>query len=240
MLDAKEHYDNHLGNFYSWMVGDFQSKASEFKDFLLANGILPRSTIRAIDLGSGHGIQTVPLAQIGFQVLAVDFNQQLLNELEKNTHGLSVKATNGDLRDFAQHSNSPELVLCCGDTISHLESKQEIELLIRDIADALVKNGKLILSFRDYSKAFTGTERFIPVKNDSHRILTCFLEYDTDHVVITDLLHERSDAGWIQKVSSYQKVRITTEWIVQTLIKSGFQVDFNQIVNRLTTIIATR
>ena len=25
-MSVKEHYDNHLGNFYSWMIGDFISK----------------------------------------------------------------------------------------------------------------------------------------------------------------------------------------------------------------------
>lgn len=80
-MTVKEHYDNHLGHIYSWMTGDFQTKCNEFRNFLTDNFILPSTNKIAIDLGAGHGLQSIPIAEIGFQVLAVDFNQQLLDEL---------------------------------------------------------------------------------------------------------------------------------------------------------------
>ena len=76
-MTTKEHYDKHLGNFYSWMTGDFESTQKEFLDFLYEHGLFPSSTKIALDLGAGHGIQSIPLARLGFQVKAVDFNQQL-------------------------------------------------------------------------------------------------------------------------------------------------------------------
>ena len=33
-MNVKKHYDNHLGNFYSWVIGDFQSKSNEQLQFL--------------------------------------------------------------------------------------------------------------------------------------------------------------------------------------------------------------
>lgn len=38
-----------------------------------------------------------------------------------------------------------------GDTISHLESFEHLEQLLKDCNNVLIKNGILILSFRDYS-----------------------------------------------------------------------------------------
>ena len=55
-MTAKEHYDQHLGNFYSWMAGDFELQTSEFKKFLIENSVQPGYTGIAIDLGAGHGI----------------------------------------------------------------------------------------------------------------------------------------------------------------------------------------
>lgn len=239
-MTVKQHYDNHLGHFYSWMTGDFQSKSNEFKNFLADNGIKPSSNKIAIDLGAGHGLQSIPLAEIGFQVLAVDFNQGLLDELKANTRDLRIKIINDDIKKVKIFANKPELIVCCGDTLSHLDNKSELKTFIADIANSLDKNCKLILSFRDYSNKLVGIDRIIPVKSDETKILTCILDYEDEFVNTTDLLHERTNGVWKQKVSSYKKVRLVTTEIVDYLEANGMTIKFNQIVNGLTTIIAKK
>jgi SAM-dependent methyltransferase len=237
-MTVKEHYDNHLGDFYSWMTGDFHTKSNEFKDFLTDNSVKPLSNKIAIDLGAGHGLQSIPLAEIGFQVLAVDFNQQLLNELNINAKDLNITTINDDIKKVETFANNPELIICCGDTLSHLDNKIEVKNFIVNIVKSLDKNGKLILSFRDYSTKLTGIDRFIPVKSDDTKILTCILDYEDEFVNVTDLLYERTDNVWKQKVSTYKKVRLLTNEIVEHLEGCGMTIKFNQIVNRLTTIVA--
>ncbi|MDR1323316.1 MAG: class I SAM-dependent methyltransferase [Candidatus Margulisbacteria bacterium] len=239
MATVKEHYDNHLGNFYSWMTGNFVSRQAEFHDFLIKHELLPHITKKAIDLGAGHGIQTIPLAKVGYSVKSLDFNIKLLSELTANTRGMDVKIIHGDIREIDQFSGfNPELIVCCGDTLLHLDSKQDIEQLIYGIASILVKDGKLLLTFRDYSTTLTGNDRFIPVKSDENKILTCILDYEPDFVNVTDLLHERNKDGWKQKISSYKKVRVKSNEIIEIIERNGMIVQDAQIVNRLITIIA--
>lgn len=239
-MTVKEHYDNHLGHFYSWMTGNFQTKCSDFKNFLVENSVKPTSNKIALDLGAGHGLQSVPLAEIGFKVLAIDFNQNLLDELKANARDLNITTINEDIKKVEIFANKPELIVCCGDTLSHLNNNSEIKTFIADIAKALSNKGKLILSFRDYSTKLTGTDRFIPVKSDDTKILTCILDYEDEFVNVTDLLHERTDDVWKQKVSTYKKVRLFTNEIVGYIEANGLTIKFNQIVNRLTTIIASK
>lgn len=240
-MKVKEHYDTHLGNFYSWMAGDFEIKTQEFREFLSGNGIKPQRNKIAIDLGAGHGLQSIPLAELGFQVLAIDFNQHLVDELKSNAKGLAITTRIGDIRHIRQFSeNKPELIACCGDTLSHLDTKKEIRTLIADISDMLDINGKLILSFRDYSTILTDTNRFIPVKSDENKILTCIVEYEDEFVRVTDLLHEKANDGWVQKVSSYKKVRLLTNEVVEMLLTNNFEIEVNRVVNRLTTIVASK
>jgi SAM-dependent methyltransferase len=239
-MTVKEHYDNHLGDFYSWMMGDFQTKTNEFKSLLTDNFIIPTSNKIAIDLGAGHGLQSIPLAEIGFQVLAIDFNQQLLDELKANAKDLDVTVINDDIKKVETFADKPELIICCGDTLSHLDNKIEVKIFITNIVKSLEKNGKLILSFRDYSNKLTGIDRFIPIKSDGTKILTCILDYEDEFVNVTDLLYERTDDVWKQKVSNYKKVRLLTNEIVGHLEGSGMTIKFNQIENRLTTIIASK
>ncbi|MES2733933.1 MAG: class I SAM-dependent methyltransferase [Bacteroidota bacterium] len=240
-MRVKEHYDNHLGDFYSWMAGDFNAKQKEQTQFFETHAVKPTSTQIAIDLGAGHGIQAVALAKAGFKVKAIDFNQQLLRELTRNGKGLSIDVIEGDIRQVSNYAEvSPELIICWGDTLTHLETEEEVRQLLQDCAAVLIPDGKLILSFRDYSNALTGDNRFIPVKSDETKILTCFLDYSADYVRVTDLLHEKTEKGWEQRVSSYNKIRISSRQIVEILQQCGLTITFNEIMNRLLTIIAKK
>ena len=239
-MSVKEHYNNHLGNFYSWMTGDFSSRKNEFKKFLSDNSIAPASNKIAIDLGAGHGIQSVALAEQGFKVIAVDFSQQLLSELNSNSSGKDITILDDDIRNIKQFAEKPGLIICCGDTLSHLGSKHEVSNLISDIAEILDNNGKLILSFRDYSKYLTGTDRIIPVKSANNKILTCILDFEEDYLTVTDLLYEKINKAWEQKVSMYKKVRLQPPEVISYLTSSGFTVTFNQVLNGIVTIIGSK
>lgn len=241
MTTVKEHYETHLGDFYSWILGDFETKQREHQQFLEQNNIVPPSTKIAIDLGAGNGIQSVSLAKLGFDVKAIDFNKQLLAELEINRQDLPIEIIEDDIRFIKKYAESrPELIICWGDTLTHLESIVEIEQLIADCSEILADDGKLILSFRDYEHALVGDERFISVKNDETKILTCFLDYEESKVRVTDLLHYKTENGWLQKVSSYYKVRISPKYVESIILRNGLTISFNEIVNRLDTIIATK
>ena len=84
--------------------------------------------------------------------------------------------------------------------------------------------GVFVLSFRDYTAPLEAERRFIPVKSDADRILTCFLEYEENHVIVHDLLHERYGSAWRQRVSAYRKLRLSPDWVVAALDRAGFQV----------------
>lgn len=239
-MSVKDHYENHLSNFYSWMTGDFGLKCNEFKSFLVKNSVYPNSTKVAIDLGAGHGIQSIPMAELGFEVTAVDFSQNLLKELEINSNGMSITLVNDDIRNVKRFDNKPELIVCCGDTLTHLDSSLEIRTLILHCIDLLGRGGKLILSFRDYSIELKGNNRIIPVKSDDSKILTCVLDYEEDFVMVTDLLYEKSNELWQPKMSSYKKVRISENHIAEILTENGMTITFHGQVSRLTTIIAIK
>lgn len=171
----------------------------------------------------------------------MDFNQQLIDELKVNSNGLTITTKIGDIKNINDFvTEKPELVVCCGDTLSHLDNKNEIQKFISDVSNSLARNGKLVLSFRDYSTNLTDTNRFIPVKSDETKILTCILDYETEFVTVTDLLHEKTSSGWIQKVSSYKKVRLITSEIMELLNQSHFKIEFIGVISRLTTIVATK
>jgi hypothetical protein len=240
-MTVKEHYDNHLGYFYSWMMGDFDKNVEEFGQFCTDNGIIPKSSKIAIDLGAGNGIQSIALSKLGFDVKAIDFSSQLLDELESKTGNNPIVVINEDIRHVRNHNMpNPELIVCCGDTLTHLESIDEIRTLIYDCFNILSSEGKILLSFRDYTNELHGASRFIQVKSDSDKILTCFLEYFPKKIRCTDLFFELSDGKWIQKVSSYYKTRVSKHQVIEILKKIGFTIILDTEKNEMINILAEK
>lgn len=235
---VKEHYDQHLGTVYAWMMGDFTERKEVFRRFLEEQHIAPAGRKTAVDLGAGHGIQSIALAESGFDVIAVDFSRELLDELEMRAQGMTIRTVDEDIRNLKKIAGSAELVVCCGDTLSHLGSWEEINALIADAAAVLEPGGRLLLSFRDYSVPLQSTNRIIPVKSDDNRILTCILDYEDEYVWVTDLLHERTPDGWQQKASQYRKVRITTVQVLLLLHRHGLTVTFDGLACGMTTVVA--
>ena len=240
-MNAKDHYDKHLGNFYSWMYGDFKEKQLEQEKFFQHHNILPFLSKLAFDLGAGHGLQTVSLAKLGFTVKAIDFNSQLLKELKHNVSGMDVEIIEEDLSVFLKRQKSRgDVIVCMGDTISHLEQHADVNLLLEMCADRLVEGGKIILSFRDLTNELIEEHRFIPVKSDGNRISSCFLEYFPHHVMVYDILYEKNGDAWSQKVSAYPKLRLNENIITDLLNRNGFKIIHSEIINRMIYLIGER
>lgn len=240
-MNVKEHYDHHLGNFYSWMIGDFQIKQSEQEDFFKQNNILPFDAGIAVDLGCGHGLQAISLANLGFQVEAVDFNAQLIEELNKNAAEASIRSHLHELLEFMQSFDySADVITCMGDTVTHLSDRASIEALIKAASEKLVHRGKFIVSFRDLTKELKGEQRFFLVQHDEERLHTCFLEYFPDHVKVYDILNYWEKGKWKQTVSWYPKLRINQEEVNTLLVKHSFDIVHSEMRNNMIYLIAEK
>jgi SAM-dependent methyltransferase len=227
MSTVADHYAKHLGPVYAWMAGGVDAAigrgALELEAIdMPAPG--PGSDI-AVDLGAGFGMHAIPLARRGHRVIAIDSCTALLDELRGRTEGLSVDVVDGDLLQFRRHvSDKAQAIFCMGDTLTHLDSRDAVVRLAADVAATLDRGGVFVTTFRDYSTALGGAQRFIPVRNDADRILTCFLEYSDDSVTVHDILHERAGSQWTMQVSSYRKLRLPPEWVVSCLESQGLSV----------------
>jgi len=241
MVTAKEHYENHLAKYYSWMSGGFSKKLEENRKFFKDHNLWPRSTKVAVDLGAGSGFQSIPLCELGYQVIAIDLSHQLLAELKENAKDLSIEIINDDLLNFSKCSpDTVELVVCMGDTLTHLNTHQNIRELFKSVYNALEIGGHVVLTFRDLTTELKGLDRFISVRNDSKIIFTCFLEYEKDYVRIHDIIYEKKRNQWEMKKSVFNKIRISPHWARKTLQEFGFRVETYDIYNGVVCIIALK
>jgi hypothetical protein len=138
-------------------------------------------------------------------------------------------------------TEQPRVVLCMGDTLTHLPTLGSVESLLKSVAAGLARGGVFAATFRDYAtKALQGDKRFILVRADADRILTCFLEYAEHEVMVHDVLNERENGQWHQAVSSYPKLRLAPEWVESKLVALGLAVRRELTLSGMARIVATK
>src|SRR5450631_798939 len=204
-----DHYARHLGPIYTWMQGDID--AAFARSGLELDSLSLPAGGTAMDLGAGFGLHALPLARRGFAVVALDTCQPLLDELWSRAGSLPIRPVNANLLAFRGHLECPmDAILCMGDTLTHLPDTASVDSLLTDVAASLKDGGLFAATFRDYVSApLQGDGRFILVRRDEQRILTCFLEYADTIVTVHDLLHEQEAGQWRLRVSSYPKLRLS-------------------------------
>jgi len=242
MASVREHYDGHLGPVYGWMIGDFDVAKEAARTELRAVGISEGAGRVAVDLGAGPGAHAIALAEAGYAVTAIDTCAELLEELRANGGDHVIRCVNDDLLSVRRHcEGAVDVIVCMGDTLTHVVSVQSVERLFEAISETLRPGGVFVATFRDYSAgALEGVGRFIPVRQDDRRILTCFLEYRETTVTVSDLLHERTDVGWALRVSSYAKLRLSPEWTRSTLNRLGLVATLEAGPKGMVRLVAAR
>lgn len=224
MTSVSEHYTRLLGPIYGWMLGSTEQAAMKARSEI-ATLDLAHTTGTAVDLGAGLGFHALALAELGYDVVAVDSCAELLGALRNKPQPLPVHTVEADLTAFRRYVPGPhDVILCMGDTLTHLHSIAAVETLAADVMEALAPGGVFCATFRDYTLALEGDQRFILVCSDETRNLTCFLEYGPDTVTIHDLLHEHGASGWTFRVSSYPKLRLDPAWVAGLFAECGGEV----------------
>ena len=242
MSNATDHYEHLLAEHYSWMFGVSPPvKAAEQRELLIRLGVA-RGEL-AVDLGAGSGFQSMALADIGFKrILAIDTSAKLLEELRCNCGERPVETILGDMMYISQHvaPGTADVVVCMGDTLSHLPTREHVPRLFSEVFHALRPDGRFVLTFRDLSSELRGADRFIPVRSTADKIMTCFLEYGPDTVMVHDLIHVRDGASWRLLKSSYPKLRLPTHETRRNLEDVGFEIYAQEAVRGMSVLAMRR
>ncbi|GAA5018796.1 class I SAM-dependent methyltransferase [Actinopolymorpha pittospori] len=249
MSEVVSHYEELLAQHYTWMLGaDFDELVTEQRRLLSSCGATSpqeQNTV-ALDLGCGSGIHSVALAHLGHDtVLSVDISATLIAELaDRASRFPGIRPIRADLcagLDAIVEPRSIAAAVCMGDTLPHLPDTSAVRRLLDDTFDVLLPGGVFVLSFRDLTTPLVGLDRFIPVRADQHRIMTCFLEDEGDAVRVTDLIHMKDpDGSWRLGKSSYRKLRLPPVWVAGQLREAGFAVAHLEPGPRGTCVITAR
>jgi SAM-dependent methyltransferase len=239
--ETQAHYRALLARNYLWMSGGRESNIAQNSRFFLKNAIIPTGSSTAVDLGAGCGFQSLALASAGFSVVAVDFSRVMLQTLAQEAGTLPIRIVPSDILAFKAWAGlHPTLIVCMGDTITHLPDSAAVRNLVRHCAKELVPGGRMVVTFRDYSREQEGTTVVIPVRRDTNRIFVCRLKYGTENIRVEDILYTRESGTWVRAAGSYTKIRLAPDDLKTMMAKEGFTTRELESESGTATIIAQK
>jgi len=236
--EVERHYAELLAPVYVWMLGGAAAAAERAKAWVDQRGLARLAPGLALDLGCGPGFHAIALAEAGFETLAIDSSPELLAEI----HDARVRKVHCDLLAFEAQlqGRRARLILCLGDTLTHLESEQQVDELLDACMRSLAPGSLLALTFRDYSGERRPSECLIRVRDEPERSFTCALEFEPGRVRVTDILHEWRDGRWVESRSTYSKLRLAPESVRAKLRARGFALETDEFAGGLATVLALR
>ena len=124
-------------------------------DFL-ARDLVPGK--RILDLACGTGTYALALAEIGFDVTGVDLDEEMIRlARQKAINGSpSARFIAADMRDALKIAGGQtfDLVCCIGNSLVHLQDRQEAAQLISDMHALLVPGGRIVLQTIHFQRVF--------------------------------------------------------------------------------------
>ncbi len=114
-------------------------------------GVPPRS--RILEAGCGTGRVTLPMAQAGFDVVALDASEEMLGVAAEKlrNHALAVRFACGDMQDFALPSPAAAVVCAC-DGVNYLTEDGSAEAFLAHCHKNLVAGGVLAFDVSSHKK----------------------------------------------------------------------------------------
>lgn len=240
-MTAQRHYEALLGEVYQWST-TARGDAFERGRAWLADTGLDRGQ-SYLDLGAGFGTHVVPLVRAGKQVEAVDFDATLLEQLDRalGADRRRVSVHEEDIVSFLRRTAGSrwDVILCAGDTLTHLPDANSARELVGLCADRLEAGGALAIEYRDSTQfAADGVRRFIEVARDSRRIMHCLLEpLGPDTLRVTDIVTDVTADGPRTRISAYEKLRLSPDQIEAWAHSVGLRTDRHCSAAGMTTLV---
>lgn len=169
--DTTEFYDA-IAEYYPYFYKDWETQLE--REGLSLRAIFRNQGIeRVLDASCGAGTQAVSMAKLGFDVVAADPSEGMLQKARQfaKKYGVTdkIEFRRSDFLSLSECVNGPfDAIVTKGNSLPHLLLDAEIELTLQLFYDLLRPGGMLVVGMRDFGPFMEDRPRFIPgfINND--------------------------------------------------------------------------
>src|SRR5262245_27590680 len=162
---------NYTNEFYDAIADDYPLFYRDWQTQLEREGLGLRSIFRnrgierVLDASCGVGTQAVPLAQLGFEMVAADPSAGMLRKARETADASNVadkiEFVQADFMRLHEAVKGPfDAVVSKGNALPHLLTDEEIETAILTFYELLRPGGTLVIGMRDFGPFMEDRPRF--------------------------------------------------------------------------------
>ena len=133
---------------------------------------------KLIEIGSGTGNLTIALANAGYLMSGLEYDENMLNLARRKSNDVYWKC--GDMREIDQdfHGEIFDGIICFGNTLVHLSDAKDIEGFLRKAYDILNDDGIIAIQIINYSRIFDQKIDHLPtIENDKIQFVRNYRAY---------------------------------------------------------------
>ena len=229
VLDSNEFY-NRLARVFDVMT-DWEKRLALEMPFLQRT--LDQNGARSVlDTACGTGWHTIALAQRGYRAAGCDASPVMIEMAREN----AAKAKTGarfEVADFSQldkFSETFDAVLCLGNSLPHLLSREALGKALRQMRKKLRRDGLLILHNLNYDMRMVKKPRFFSANGNEEALVWRFADYGPEFITFHTALFERKSEGenrektsWSAQVNSTLQRPLLEKDLDEALARAGFK-----------------
>jgi glycine/sarcosine N-methyltransferase len=179
----------------------------------------------AVDAGSGTGFHALLLSQLGVRVTAVDLSQEMLTRLADNAAAmkLTIPTVQVSLQEMsAKLPGTYDAVVCMGNTLAHLLTREGLEEVVREFASIIRPGGVLLLQVLNYERILSRQERIQSVREEPNGMIVRFYDFGEPLLKFNILRLVKRDGGVSPELSSIDMRPVLLPELKGILAAAGF------------------
>ena len=136
------------------------------------------SQTKLIEIGSGTGNLTIALANAGYLMSGLEYDENMLELAQRKSNDVSWKC--GDMREIDQVfcGDLFDGIICFGNTLVHLSDAKDIEDFFIKAYDLLHDGGKIAIQIINYSRILDQKIDHLPtIENDKIQFIRNYRAY---------------------------------------------------------------
>lgn len=189
-----------------------------------------KANAEVLDLACGTGTYSFALAKRGHKVTALDIDETMIKLAIEKKGKLDVDFYVQDMTKIKDVFNNKkyDLIFCIGNSLVHLESKEAIRNLIKDMSSMLNDGGIIIVQIINYDRILANNVTALPIidrKEQGVKFLRNYRYSEEEEAIYfeTELLISKNDKEE-KYVNSIKLLPILSAELLDMVEKSMFSI----------------
>lgn len=135
---------------------------------------------KVLDLAAGTGNLAINLAKENHSVTAIDLDEKMVNRIieKAKMESVNVKSFSMDMMAINELEPAFDAITCVGNSIVHLNSKDDILYVLKNCFRLLNKQGLVVIQTVNYDRVIEKTMKELPVIHHQESGVTFRRTYD--------------------------------------------------------------